>query len=130
MRNASRPSLHKSCQSGEGQVKNHRANLKDNKFLHQKKDQLNVNQVCGKVESKPRLNLPKAGDQRAWKELDNELSEALESLPIYKDPTVELERRESFIYNFMKEKYGTKQPPKPKDEKKYSSLVNRKDSEK
>ena len=67
------------------------------------------------------LNLPKAGDQRAWKELDNELSEALESLPIYKDPTVELERRETFIYNFMKEKYGTKQPPKPKDEKIFKS---------
>ncbi len=41
-------------------------------FLHQKKDQL---EICGKVESKPRLNLPKAGDTMAWNELDDELSE-------------------------------------------------------
>ena len=42
----------------------------------------------------------------------------LESLPIYKDTTVELERRETFICNFLKEKYGIKQPSKQKDEKK------------
>ncbi len=68
------------------------------------------------MESKPRLNLPKAGDRRAWNELGSELSEALESLPIYKDPIVELERRENFIYNFLDEKYGVKQPPKAKDQ--------------
>ena len=85
-RNASRPSLRKSCQSGVGQVKNHRANLKDNQFLHQKKVQLiNTNEVCGKVKSKSRLNLPKPGDQRAWKELNVKLSETLESPPIYKE---------------------------------------------
>ena len=70
------------------------------------------------MESKPKLYLPKTCDRKAWKEVDNELSEALESLPFYKDPTVELERREIFICNFLKEKYGIKQPPKPKDEKK------------
>ena len=90
-------------------MKNHRTNLKDNhQFLHQKKDQLNINEVCGKVESKHRLNLSKAGDRRAWKELDNEMPEALVSLPIYKDPTVELERRKTFIYSFLKEKYDIK----------------------
>ena len=76
------------------------------------------------------------------KGLDNEVSEALESLPIYKDPTVELQRRETFIYNFLKEKYGIKLSPKKKKQKqknkkkqkkkrrKYTSLVNRKDKEK
>ena len=37
-------------------------------FLHQKEDQLNINEICGKVEFKPRLNLPKAEDTRACME--------------------------------------------------------------
>ena len=56
----------------------------------------------------PRLNLPNAGDIGAGKELDEELPEALSTLPDYTDPTVQIERRERFIYNYLKEKFGVK----------------------
>ena len=49
------------------------------------------------MESMPRLKLPNAGDIGAWKELDEELSEAFSTLPDYTDPTVQIERRERFI---------------------------------
>lgn len=79
---------------------------------------MNIEEACERVESKPRLNLPKAGDTRAWNELDEVLSEALSTLPNYKDPAIEIERRETFIYNFMKERFGVKQIRIPSNQKK------------
>ncbi len=106
--NASRPNLRQTCQTGNGPVHNHSTNPTGKCFLHQKKDHVNVKETCENLESMPRLNLPNAGDLGAWSELDNELSDALSTLPDYKDPAIQIERREKFIYNYLKEKFGVK----------------------
>ena len=78
--NASRPDLRQSSQTGNGPVHNHSANPTGKSFLHQKKDHVNIKETCESMESMPRLNLPNAGDIGAWKELDEEQSEALSPL--------------------------------------------------
>ena len=61
-------------------------------FYTRKKITLNIKEICENIESLPRLNLPNTGEVRPWNKLDEELSEALSTLPDYKDPTVKIER--------------------------------------
>ncbi len=68
-------------------------------------------------------NLPNAGDNGAWSELDNELSDALSTLPDYKD--IQIERREKFIFNYLNEKFGVKKSGTSSDLGKWPSLANK-----
>lgn len=113
----------KPCQPQTGQEENHSAksvagdHLR-HKCLHPDERKADIEEI------RPKLKLPPASDDATWKDIDSDLSTALDTFPDLPDAGEQLERRETFIYNYLKDRSGTLAEPKPRAEHKQNKDRN------